>query len=201
MRLLAPRVPSAASIAGGATIGPRVLPGPYTVKMTKDKNLYTTQLQVVADPRSKHTSADRRAQYDLSLKLRDLLGEMTTIVERINLTRLALDDRALKTDDAALKNRLQTASMQVDELRRKIVATKEGGAITGEERLREFLADLYGTVVGYEGRPSQTQMQRADALARELSDVSANFNAWTAREMNGINSALTQKKLEAIKNP
>jgi len=72
---------------------------------------------------------------------------------------------------------------------------------TGEERLREFLADLYGTVVGYEGRPSQTQMQRADALASELSDVSASFNAWAAKEMNGINSALTQKKLEAIKNP
>jgi len=200
MRLPAPRVPSAASIAGGATVGPRVLPGTYTVKMTKDKNVYTTQLQVAADPRSKHTLADRRAQYDLSLKLHKLLGEMTTVVERINSTRLALDDRASKADDVALKNRLQTASQQVDELRRKIVATKEGGAITGEERLREFLADLYGTVVGYEGRPSQTQMQRADALARELSDVSASFNAWTAKEMNGINSALTQKNLEAIKN-
>ncbi len=46
-------------------------------------------------------------------------------------------------------------------LRKKIVATKEGGAITGEERLREYLTSLYGSVVFYEGRPSQTQVERA----------------------------------------
>ncbi len=202
MRLPAPSVPPAASIAGGATVGPRVMPGTYTVKMTKDKNVYTTQFQVVADPRAKHTPADRRAQYDLALKLHKLLGEMTTTVERINSVRLALDDRAAKAaSDDALKNRLQTASRQVDELRKKIVATKEGGAITGEERLREFLANLYGDVVFYEGRPSQTQIERADALARELSDVTAGFEAWMAKEMRGINSDLTKKQLEVIKNP
>ena len=48
--------------------------------------------------------------------------------------------------------RLRAASAAVDAMRKKIVATKEGGMITGEERLRENLADLYGNVVGYEGR-------------------------------------------------
>lgn len=201
MRLPAPRVPSAASIAGGATVGPRVLPGTYTIRMTKDKAVYETPLQVVLDPRAKYSAADRQAQYDLALKLHKMLGEMTTTVERINGVRLALDDRAAKTSDAALKNRLQTASAQVDELRRKIVATKEGGAITGEERLREFLADLYGNVISYEGRPAQTQVERTDAIARELSDVSANFDAWMKKEMNGINADLNKNRLETIKNP
>ncbi len=125
---------------------------------------------------------------------------MTTTVERINTVRLALNERSAKaTGDDALKNRLQTAAGQVDELRRKIVATKEGGAITGEERLREYLANLYGDVNSYEGRPSQTQIERADALTRELADITASFNAWMVKEMSGINSILTQKKLEAIK--
>lgn len=202
MRLPAPKVPSAASIAGGATVGPRVLPGTYTVKMTKDKNVYTTPLVVVADPRVKYTLADRQAQYNLALKLSKMLGEMTATVERINAVRLALDDRAAKVSgDDALENRLQTASAQVNDLRKKIVATTEGGAITGEERLREYLANLYGDVISYEGRPSQTQMERADAIARELADVGASFDAWTGKEMSGINSALTKKQLEAIKNP
>lgn len=202
MRMPAPKVPAAAGIAGGATTGPRVLPGTYTVKMTKDKNVYKTPLVLLPDPRVKHTLADRQAQFDLSMKLYKLLGEMTTIVERINAARLALDDRAAKvTNDDALKNRLQTASAQVDELRKKIVATKEGGAITGEQRLRENLADLYGSVNGYDGRPSQTQMERADALARELTDVNASFEAWMKKEMGGINSALTKKQIEEIKNP
>ncbi|MCM3905405.1 MAG: hypothetical protein ND866_27225 [Pyrinomonadaceae bacterium] len=199
MRLKAPKVPRAATAAFGAAFGPRVLPGTYTVKMTKDKQVYTTSLQVVPDPRSKHTPADRKAQLDLALKLYDLLGSMTFATERINGVRLALDDRAAKLPAGdPLAKRLQAASAAVDELRKKIVATKEGGAITGEERLREFLSDLYGNVNFYEGRPSQTQTERADALARELADVVKSFDEWLAKELAGLNSELTKKQLEPI---
>jgi hypothetical protein len=199
MRLKAPRVPTAASAAFGAAFGPRVLPGTYTVRMTKDKNVYTTKLQITSDPRAKHTIDDRKAQFDLSLKLYKLLGDMTFAVDRINGVRLALEQRAtgLPANDP-LAIRLRAASAQVDELRRKIVATKEGGAITGEERLRENLADLYGNVNNYEGRPAQTQVERTDAIARELSDVITNFDAWLTKEMTSINTALAGKHLEAI---
>jgi photosystem II stability/assembly factor-like uncharacterized protein len=200
MRLKAPRVPTAASAAFSASTGPRVLPGNYTVKMTKDKNVYTTQLQVMPDPRSQHTPADRRAQFDLSMKLYNLLGDMTFAVDRINGVRLALDGAAAKLPaNDPLVARLRAASAQVDELRRKIVATKEGGAITGEERLRENLADLYGNVNNYEGRPAQTQVERADAIARELADIVRDFDAWLAKEMPGLNSALSGKQLPPIK--
>jgi photosystem II stability/assembly factor-like uncharacterized protein len=200
MRLKAPQVPRAATAAFGAAIGPRLLPGTYTVRMTKDKQVYTTELQVVPDPRSKHTLVDRRAQFDLATKLYSLLGNMTYSVERINNVRLALDERASKLPAGdPLTVRLKAASAAVDELRRKIVATKEGGAITGEERLRENLADLYGNAVGYEGRPSATQVARADALARELGDVETAFDAWLAKGLAGINSGLTSKHLDPIK--
>jgi photosystem II stability/assembly factor-like uncharacterized protein len=200
MRLKAPRVPTAASAAFSAATGPRVLPGTYTVRMTKDKNVYTTQLQVMPDPRSRHTPADRRAQFDLSMKLYNLLGDMTFAVDRINGVRLALDRAAanLPANDPLLA-RLRAASAQVDELRRKIVATKEGGAITGEERLRENLADLYGNVISYEGRPAQTQVERTDAIARELADIVRDFDAWLAKEMPGLNSALSGKQLPPVK--
>ncbi len=198
MRLKAPKVPRAATAAFGAAFGPRVLPGTYTVKMTKDKQVYTTSLHVVPDPRSKHTPADRKAQLDLALKLYDLLGNMTFATERINGVRLALDERAAKLPSGdPLAKRLQAASAVVDELRKKIVATKEGGAITGEERLREFLSDLYGNVNFYEGRPSQTQTERAEALSRELADVVKSFDEWLAKELAGLNSELTKKQLES----
>ena len=101
--------------------------------------------------------------------------------------------------DDPLRKQLQTAAAQADEIRKKIVATKEGGAITGEERLREYLADLYGNVIFYEGRPSQTQVERADALARELADVVKDFDAWEVKELTDLNSALAKKRIEVIK--
>jgi photosystem II stability/assembly factor-like uncharacterized protein len=199
MRSKAPKVPPAASAAFSAAVGPRVLPGTYTVKLTKDKNVYTKSLQIVSDPRSTHTPKDRKAQFDLAMKLYNLLGDMSFAVERINGVRLALDARAAKLPaNDPLAARLRAASAQVDELRRKIVATKEGGAITGEERLRENLAELYGNVNGYEGRPAQTQVDRADAIGRELADVVKDFDAWLAKELPGINAALSGKGLEPI---
>ena len=199
MRMKAPRVPTAASAAFGAQVGPRVLPGTYTVKLTKDKNVYTMPLQVIGDPRANYPVRDRKAQFDLLMKLYHTLEDMTFATDRINGVRTALEDRAGKLPaNDPLATRLREAAKQVDGLRRRIVATKEGGAITGEQRLREYLTELYGNVSGYEGRPTQTQMDRSDAIARELGDVVKDFDAWIARELGGINSALGQKGLEPI---
>jgi photosystem II stability/assembly factor-like uncharacterized protein len=199
MRLAAPKVPPAASAAFGAAYGPRVLPGTYTLKMTKDTATYTSQLVVVPDARGTHTVEDRRAGFDLAVKLSGTLADMTFAVERINGVRQALDDRAgrLPAGDAVAR-RLRAASATVDALRKRIVATKEGGMITGEERLRENLTDLYGNVVFYDGRPSQTQVERADALARELADVVREFDAWASRDLAGLNADLARKRLEPI---
>ncbi len=201
MRLDAPTVPPAASIAGGATTGPRVMPGTYTVRMTKDKQVYTTPLKVVLDPRAKFTAVDRQANYDLSMKLYKLLGQMSSDVARINSVRLALDDRSSKTSDTNFRSRLQAASAAVDDLRRKIVATKEGGAITGEERLREYLASLYGDVISYEGKPTLIQTQRTDSIAREMADVRKAFDDWVNKDLPKVNTDLTQFKMETITLP
>jgi len=199
MRLPPPRVPPAASAAFGAAFGPRVLPGTYTIKLTKDTATFTTQLVLVPDPRATHSQAERQSALDLALKIKGTLGDMTFAVERMNGVRQALDDRAgrLPASDAVTK-RLRAASAAVDVMRKKIVATKEGGMITGEERLRENLTDLYSNLVFYDGGPSQTQIERADAVARELGDVQRDFDAWTTRELAGINAALRGKKLEPI---
>jgi hypothetical protein len=70
--------------------------------------------------------------------------------------------------------------------------------ITGEERLRENLSDLYGAVTGYEGKPTQAQVERTGALARELDDVAKDFDAWAARELANVNKGLGEKKLDPI---
>jgi hypothetical protein len=199
MRLLPPHVPPAASAAFGAAYGPRVLPGTYTVKLTKDTATYTTRMAVVPDPRATHTDQERQAALDLALKMEGTLNDMTFTVERMNAVRQALEDRAgrLPANDAVAR-RLRAASAAVDVMRKKIVATKEGGMITGEERLRENITDLYSSIVFYDGGPTATQVERADAIARELADITRDFDAWSTRELAGINTALRGKKLEPI---
>ena len=70
--------------------------------------------------------------------------------------------------------------------------------ITGEERLRENLAELYGSVVGYEGLPSEMQVQRTSAIGRELGDVALDFDKWIQIELPRINRMLEARGLARI---
>jgi photosystem II stability/assembly factor-like uncharacterized protein len=199
MRLKAPRVPPAATAAFEAAQGPRVLPGTYTVKMTRGTETYTTQLVVGIDPRAKYTLEDRKLEFEALMRLYNLLGEMSYDVDRINGVRDALAQRGAKLKgDAAFAKRLQELSQKVDEMRKKIVATKEGGAITGEERIREKTTGLYGDLLNYEGRPTDYQVARIDSLKKELGDVETEFDGLVAKELPAVNKSLAQKKLEAI---
>ncbi len=199
MRLKPPKVPPAASALGGTGVGPRVLPGQYSVKMTKGDKTYTTQVNVVLDPRAKYTVEDRRAQFELVNKLGGLLNHMTWVVDGIIGIRDAARQRAagLPANDP-LRQRLMSLADAADQMRGKIVATTEGGAITGEERLREFLGGLYGDVNGYDGRPTEEQAKRADALGRELEDVVRQFNTMVSAQVNPLNGELSGKGQKPI---
>ena len=56
-------------------------------------------------------------------------------------------------------------------MKKLIVATKEGGAITGEERIREHLDHLYGALAFWEGRPAKYQIDRIEVLDKELGEA------------------------------
>ena len=199
MRLKAPHVPPAATAAFEAAQGPRVLPGTYTVKMTRGKETYTTKLEVVLDPRAKFTAEDRKLEFDAAMKLHHLLGEMSFDVDRINGVHNALLARGAKLkEDTAFSKRLQELAAKTEAMRKKIVATTEGGAVTGELRIREKTTELYGEILNYEGRPTDYQAARIESLKKELEDIAGEFDAFVAKELPAVNKSLSQKKLEPI---
>ena len=201
MRLPPPIIPPGAQILFEASEGPRVLPGTYPVKLVKGDQTYNGQVTLVLDPRANFNLDDRKAEYELSMKLYKMLGHMSYEVAAIQAVRDSATDRAGKLPkNNPLRSQLEQLSSKADALRSKIVATKEGGAITGEERIREHVGELYGDVTQYEGRPTNYQVARADSLDHELADVVADFSKLTA-ELPAINSGLQKAKLEPITVP
>jgi photosystem II stability/assembly factor-like uncharacterized protein len=202
MRVAPPRVPKAAVVAGSSLQGPRVLPGAYTVRLTKGKEVYETKLDIGLDPRAGFTVTDRKAQFDAAMRVHGLFGVMSALVDRITYLHVLADQSAGKLPEKdALRKQLETFSTQADGIRKKIVATKEGGAITGEERLREHMDSLYGAILSHEGRPAQYQLESIDALQRELDDVSREFDAFTAKTLPKINEGLKAKGMRLISLP
>ncbi|MGA8286634.1 MAG: hypothetical protein WB796_17910, partial [Candidatus Sulfotelmatobacter sp.] len=199
MRVKPPAVAPAASALFEAAQGPRVLPGTYTVKLTKGDKTYTEPLDVAMDPRAKYSLDERKAEFALSMKVYKELEHMTYGVAAIEGVRDGANARAAKlAEKDPLRKQLQSLAAECEALRSKIVATKEGGMITGEERIRELLGQLYGAVTGYDGKPTDYQAARTESLGHELQDVIDDFQKLAQKELPEINSRLKKKKMEAI---
>ena len=202
MREKPPRVPPAAQIAGAGTRGPRLLPGVYTVRMTKAGKVTETKLTVGLDRRVKFSEADRKAQFEAAMKVHALFGDESAVMDRILALRgdLTKSGGALPEGDP-LRKTIADFDKKVDAVRKQIVATTEGGAITGEERLREHTDLLYGAILSYEGKPADYQIARIDALRRELDDVTKEFEQLIAKDLPTLNDALKAKGQPAIVPP
>ncbi|MFI5120333.1 MAG: sialidase, partial [Thermoanaerobaculia bacterium] len=193
-----PRVPTAAQTAG-ASNGPRVLPGTYTVRLTKGSKVVETPLLVSLDPRAPFTLEDRKAQYDAAMRAHALFGRMRDVVDRLNGYRgLAVERSRGLPEGGTLRKDLDAFAAKADAIRKDIVATSEGGAITGEERLREHLAHVYDALLSYEGRPGDYQLDRVTALERELKEVETRAAALAAKDLPALNEKLRARKLAPI---
>jgi photosystem II stability/assembly factor-like uncharacterized protein len=202
MRAKPPRVPSAAQVAFNGVRGPRLLPGVYTVRLTKNGNPIETKLTVGIDRRAKFTGADRKAQFDAAMRVHALFGEESALMDRLLFLRAALAKAgAALPDSDPLRKNLTDLDAKIDAIRKQIVATTEGGAITGEERLREHTDQLYGALLSYEGKPAEYQLAYIEALKRELLDVSNEFSDVTARDLPSLNEALKAKNQPPVPSP
>jgi photosystem II stability/assembly factor-like uncharacterized protein len=202
MRERPPRVPPAAQIAVAGIRGPRLIPGEYTVRLTKAGKSYETKLTVGLDRRAKFTEADRKAQYDAAMKVRALFDDESALMDRILFLRSeVVKSAAALSEGDALRKSVKEFDSKIDNVRKKIVATTEGGAITGEERIREHTDQLYGALLSFEGKPGDYHLAYIDALRKELDDVSRDFGQLLAKELPTLNESLKSKGKQQIAAP
>jgi len=202
MREKPPRVPPAAQIAFAGTRGPGLVPGVYTVRLSKAGKVAETKLTVGLDRRAKFTEADRKSQFDAAMKVHALFGDESALMDRILFLRkdLAKSGAVLPEDDTLRKD-VSDFDGKVDAVRKKIVATTEGGAITGEERLREHTDQLYGALLSYEGKPGNYEISYIDALKRELEDATKEFEQLLTKDLPVLNESLKTKGQQPISPP
>ncbi len=202
MRENPPRVPPAAQVAFSSSRGPRLVPGDYTVRLTKAGKTYETKLTVGLDRRAKFTVEDKKAQYDAAMKVRDLFHDESALMDRIGTLRRDVSKAAAGVaENDPLKKNIKGFDDKIEMVRKKIVATKEGGAITGEERLREHTDQLYGALLSFEGKPGDYQIAYIAALRRELEDVTKEFDQLLTKDLSSLNDSLKSKGKPAIAPP
>lgn len=200
-RMKSPKVPAGAGgINPFSLLGPRVPLGVYTVKMIKGQLSFESTIQLVADARVNYPQADRDLQHQTVMNLYGELSRLTfvadSVVDLLNQARNALGPVPAK--DPAAKE-LQGLVESLEDLRSRLVAVKEGGGITGEEKLREKMIALYGSINSFDGRPTQSQLDNMQTLTGELDKGEADLQKLAATRLPAVNSALEQLKQQPIR--
>jgi len=201
MRMKAPKTPPATALVPdyNTFVGPFLLEGIYTVKVTRGKEAYAADLHVTPDPNTKHSATDRAEQHRVAVEAYHLVERIAYIVDAVADLGAQAAERAGKLPASdALRQRLESLRDSLDAKGKKLAASKSGGE-TGEIKLREKILEVYGGVNGYSGRPTESQTAQLAALTKELGGAEADFRASAEKEVAAANPELEKKGLPALK--
>jgi hypothetical protein len=199
MRLKPPRSALGAQLEGGATVGPLVEEGTYTIKLIKGDKTFTGKLDLLPNPKSVHNSADRVTQRKVVSDLYNMIQELAFENQQI----INLNDTIAKMlpsiKDKKLKQSITVLSDSLTAVRKSMVATREGTAITGEERLRERMGGLYATIMSFEGKPTDSQLDRVKGLQYDMDGVRKRLDKIYSSQLLKVNTALTKSGMRELK--
>lgn len=190
-----PRIPPSDTreAVGGALYGPALQAGTYKVKVIKGKEEYWGSFTLQYPENSVYTLEERKVQQEATGKL---FGQ----AERLAYFYAAQSDLLGQAKDRAQKfpRYSKTINPLIKELEtlNGIIAFKGGDFyIATERRLTEQVAELYGQVNSYPGRPGASQLERLANLALEVGDLQKKFEAIKNEKVKKINSTIAGDKL------
>ena len=193
-----PRVPSSVQLLGQAMSGPTYPPGDYRVKIVKGEDTYDSQLKIVWDPSSRHSAADRDMRHQKLMEAYYLLEDLAYIDRQVMDIRDQARKLALETGKGSLRRSLEELAEKMENWHGEIVPLRVG-RITGEKRLRERLGDIYGGILGYQGRPTDSQVERLDFVEMEVSEIDSRVRGFVSADLPGLNAKLAKEDLPPIK--
>ena len=100
-----------------------------------------------------------------------MIDDLAYTAEQTTSLRDSLKLRVRTITDDGEKNTISTAISYLDSLHKNMIAEKSTLFADSEDKLREKLAGIYGTVNQYAGKPSAEQIKRIDNLEKELQSL------------------------------
>ena len=190
----APKVAKGKTIAGAAGTPPTVIAGQYTVRITKGSEVFEKQIDVLYDPKSPFTLAERTEQQQVTNELFDMTQDLAYFVFIIDSWDASVADYQAK--NAGKNKAAEALNLELDALRDKLVVTKGDNYVgAGEPQLREKLGDIYSTIASYFGAPSSSQIENINLLKKRFSDAKVAFDKIKTNQIKAFEKELQKKSI------
>ncbi|MCB0581042.1 MAG: hypothetical protein KDD10_17245 [Phaeodactylibacter sp.] len=193
-----PRIAAAKTFTFGGFTTPTVPPGTYTVRMTKGREVYETALELIPDPESIHSQADRDAQHESAMKLYNMNESLAYLIDQVDKMMEGAETAKGKSPSKKVLELLNPFAADLQSMKEELVVTSGDNYVgTAEPMLREKIASLYSAVTGYAGRPSTAQLQNLKLLSSQLEAAQAKMEGMLGR-LSRLNAALSAEGLPEI---
>jgi photosystem II stability/assembly factor-like uncharacterized protein len=174
-------------------LGPRAIPGVYTIKLTVGGKTYSQPLTVKMDPRVKATDADLQQQGELELSLASAIDRAFAALQEVQAVRGQIKSLRGKGLDKAL-----------DALDAKLAALtsaeSEKSSVLDLTTLNEHLSSVYGTIDSADAKPTKQALAMCEEKIVALAAALKHWKEIQAQNIAALNKDLKKRGLPELKS-
>jgi photosystem II stability/assembly factor-like uncharacterized protein len=199
LRMKPPRVARGVKADFAGFIGPYAGEGKYTFRLVVNDKSIEKSIDLKYDPRSKVSPEDKKLQREATMKIFSMHEDLAFLSEKIRAAGDTAYARADRMNSKEYNEALKSWNAKSEELLKTLAASVAGTNITGEEKIREKLTELYWKVATSLTRPTDSQLDRIKGLQKEIDDASAKAEALFKAELAKLNALLVKGKQAEIR--
>lgn len=141
-----PKTAKGKTFSFGGFTPPRVKAGKYKAVLTKGKEVFEHEFELIYDKHTGLSAADHELKHQTTMKLYDMTQELAYFVYEVDETLNTLKEGKLKNGLTALKESL-------------VVTTGDNYVGSAEPQLREKMADLYSKIASGYDKPTSSELE------------------------------------------
>ena len=189
-----------------AEVGPIVVPGRYTVKLTAGGQSFSQPLDVLRDPKIASTVADLDLSVRVQLRLRDDIGAAADMINAIEVMRKQLEDVTKPNKDDRSKDALlrQVAAMdkKLFDVEAKLL---EPAQMTSDDKYFQQAYRVYMNLIWLNGEvgpgagdvsggadfpPTDTSVNMMETIEKDLNTAKSDYKQLMDRDVPAFNRAV-----------
>ncbi len=199
MRGKPPRVATGVKVDVSGFISPLVSEGLYYARITVNGETVENKFEVAYHPVTPHPAPDREIKIKATSEAFAMQEELAYLSDKLREVKDNVSNRANNNSNLkAVVKQSDALVKKIDEVLALMAASIEGTNITGEEKLREKIGMLYYAIAGYDGRPTDSQLDGLKAMRKELDEVTAKVNSLLTNDIAKFNELLSKNKIDQI---
>jgi photosystem II stability/assembly factor-like uncharacterized protein len=190
----------------GSTIGPKVVPGNYKVRLIVGKEIVKEHIaEIKKDPRVDVTPVEYQEQFDLLMKIHKKLDESHKNINQVRQIRKAVNEYMGAVKDTVLISKFNTIvkpmQKKLEEVETAIMQTKAKATqdlLAYPIRLNDKMAGLANVVSSSDGKPTKASNEVFQDLGSKIEQTTSKLKKVIDEDVPAFNKMVSENQIPAI---